>query len=277
MKLLNLSVLITIFTASILVFDLKAKADIFSDLNNIKQTIDRTKSNIDDAGSILNSSGKKRGTENSNNAITSQKYPCIEDVCIGDELKNLTHINWQPAKFNSILMRQIDTQKSLKAVGDPRSIKDFKPYWYNFLIDTKGAKILSNIKGFCQVNQGMSGIYLDKSGRKVRIGFLPQLSNDGQSQTLVVTSISQHIAFFKDTSKSQVQDLQSQIKQKYPAYYQSGNQSEASVDLTLTADPIAVYSLFITSRPLGQKAIRTMRENDFLNFPGCPKDPRIKL
>jgi hypothetical protein len=199
----------------------------------------------------------------------SDKYPCIEDVCIGDKLKDLSNINWLPARFN-ILGRQ----KPLKAVGNPANIKAFAPYMYAFVIDSKGAKILSGIKGFCQVNQGVNGIYLDKRGRKVRVGFLPKVSDDGRSQSFIVSSIIQDIVPLEAANKSQAQDLRSQIQQKYSAY-DGSNRDESLVGMAFS--PESVYVLSLSGPTQGPKAMRIMQEDDFRNFPGCPRSSRIKL
>jgi hypothetical protein len=66
MKVLNFSVLITISSVLLLVPSFRARADIFSDIDRINQTVNGTKGKIDNAGSIINGLGKLLGVGNNN-------------------------------------------------------------------------------------------------------------------------------------------------------------------------------------------------------------------
>jgi hypothetical protein len=215
-------------------------------------------------------------TERNSSKRSSDKYPCIEDVCIGDDIRDLSNINWEPTDktaFNSPAAKAIN----LRAIGNPADIKAFTPYWFVGRLDNKGVKILSKIKAFCEITHGLRGIYIDKYKRKVFVTFLQRLSDDEKSQALVVYAISQSQFIPGGVNQYEYADLQSQVKQKYPRY-DGNNPSEARV-VANTSSTVTntTVTLYLWAPTTGVKAIALPRMNGILNFPGCPTDSKIKI
>ena len=90
-------------------------------------------------------------------ASPSKEYPCIENICLGDDLKNISGINWISAT------KLPKNSKPPKAIGSAANIKAFAPYWNSGQLDTKGIQLLSGVKGFCEAKP--NSIDIDRSKR----------------------------------------------------------------------------------------------------------------
>jgi hypothetical protein len=152
------------------------------------------------------------------NPVAKNGNPCIEELCINDEVKSLINLKWKKVPVSNS-----DYTSSLGAVGDPNAVRIFSRYWSIGRVDSVGLQALSKIKGFCrqpilpEVN--LKGEYINKKGQPVVVNFNVVPSPDGKSQKFIVTNISKVIQRANVTPE-QEQDLAAQAQEKYKSYYQ---------------------------------------------------------
>jgi hypothetical protein len=210
--------------------------------------------------------------QHQDNPTTVNGMPCIEEVCIGDDLKNLGHINWNSAD-PSIKRASSKVPRNL-AIGNAADIQAFAPYWNSQNLDTKSIKILSRIKGFCippLINLFYAD-YTNKSGKPVMLVISISTSPDGKTQRWIVRDIFKTI-YIGATTDMQRQDLEAQIKAKYPSFAASPT-SAPSVRLEVVSVGVG---LRLSMPSWGPNALRGANRDNMLQFPGCGGDQKIKL
>ena len=96
------------------------------------------------------------------------KMPCLESVCIGDDIKSLQNIPWMPVDK----LPGGKQSEGWKVVGDTKSFQKLLPYLSVKEIDKKGIILLTQIKGFCKGpfrNPIFSGKYPGKDGKPITV------------------------------------------------------------------------------------------------------------
>jgi hypothetical protein len=189
--------------------------------------------------------------------------PCIEDVCINDELKDLGHIKWE-----DVIVSQ-EKSREFKAIGNPSSIKKMGYYFVRRYIDSKGIKELNKIKGFCNRPYKLNGIYEDKKGRDVVVTFDFLPTNNGKTQKFFVSQISQKL-FNQTVTREQLENLEDQIKIKYPGFHGNYDRNKPSVSVGIE---LTYTSLLINSQYFSDG----FSNEEYQKFPGCGGDVQIKL
>jgi hypothetical protein len=212
--------------------------------------------------------------ENVENPPIKNNNPCIEELCINDEVKNLSRLNWKkvPASSGTYLV---------KAVGDPNAIKIFSRYLATRNIDGTGLQALVKIKGFCEkpmeLRTSLSGRYTNKKGQLVVVYFSVVPSQDGKTQNFIVSGISKVITKEKVTDE-QYNDLVVQAEKKYQNYYQRNNANTVHYpnvrvnSSSLTGTYLQLESQFGQMIPGG-----VIDPSKFQYFPGCGGDKKINL
>jgi hypothetical protein len=199
----------------------------------------------------------------------SDQYPCIEDICLRDDIKKLSQIKWMSA--DQYLMRG----QPPRSIGNTKNIKAFAPYWNGGVLDTKGIKILSEIKGFCEPKylNSFTASYLDKDLRLIIVTFGIQISDNGKSQNFVVKNISK-VLYVGQTTESQKKALEAQAQEKYPKFFSNSRPLEPQVHVYSTGKGL-VLDLSLPS--IGAKALGFPSGDSMFSFPGCGGETPIKL
>jgi hypothetical protein len=199
----------------------------------------------------------------------SDQYPCIDDICVRDDIKKLSQINWMSA--DEYLVRG----QPPKSIGNTKNIKAFAPYWNGGVLDIKGIKILSGIKGFCEPKylNSFTASYLDKDRRLIIVTFGIQILDNGKSQNFVVKNISK-VLYVGQTSESQKEALEAQAQEKYPTFYANSRPLEPTVHVYKTGKGL-VLDLSLPS--IGAKALGFPSGDSMFSFPGCGGETPIKL
>lgn len=200
----------------------------------------------------------------------SDRYPCLEDICIGDDLTKFSDIDWMSAdKF-------LRNGKPPKSIGNPVNIKAFAPYWTSGQLDKKGINILSGIQGFCKPKRVniFAASYLNKDRKLIVVNFGIKVSDDLKSQSFVVRNIFK-LLYTGQVTESQKQDLAAQIKEKYPMYVTGKiTESTARIHQSFGSNGLGVM---LESPFTGIKALRDPGTDQMLSFPGCGGETKIKL
>jgi hypothetical protein len=189
--------------------------------------------------------------------------PCIEDVCINDELKDLGHIKWENLRINKERSREV------KAIGNPAAIKSLGYYFASGYLDAKGIKELNKIKGFCKKPYELNALYTDKKGRDVVVTFDFLPTKDRKSQKFFVRQISQKL-FNQTVTREQLENLEDQIKIKYPGFHGNYDRNKPSVSVGIE---LTYTSLLINSQYFSDG----FSSDEYRKFPGCGGDVQIKL
>lgn len=190
--------------------------------------------------------------------------PCIEEVCLGDEVQNLSHIQWKKLSAG-----EIDQPQRIKAIGDTNAIKTFSRYLTK--IDGTGLQALTKIKGFC-VNPiherlyRLQAEYVNKKGQKIIVNFIINPTEDGKSQKYIVSDIIKIIPVENITSEQRT-SIVSQVEEKYlgmatsrfPKVSVMGNTNGVGI----------VFNSYLASS--------TLPYDTYMKFPGCGGDKKIKI
>jgi hypothetical protein len=199
----------------------------------------------------------------------SDQYPCIEDICLRDDIKKLSQIKWMSA--DQYLVRG----QPPKSIGNTRNIQAFAPYWNGGVLDIKGIKIRSGIKGFCEPRDpnSFTASYLAKDRRLIIVTFGIQFSDSGKSQTFVVRHISK-VLYIGQTTRSQKQALEVEARRKYPTFYGDSRPLEPNVHVYETGKGLV---LDLSLPTIGSKGFGNPSRDSMFSFPGCGGETPIKL
>jgi hypothetical protein len=188
------------------------------------------------------------------------KMPCLEGICIGDDIQSLKDISWVSAD------KKLGKNKNYgwKIVGSPKVLQSLLPYLSGQIIDRNGINLLHGIKGFCTIALGgniFSGYLQSKDGKPIEVRFnLVALSND-KEQKIIVTEIRKRIA--TTDIGSQRESLQSEVERRYPSSNKILSRTNAVVQSSMSGGEIKAVYLRLYSKGMGSSA------SALLEFPGC--------
>ena len=130
--------------------------------------------------------------------------PCVEEVCVGDDAKELRHLRWKTA-----MIPGTDTPLSQAGVsdhylqrlrtvlrGDRGARRAVAPYWVTRQVDGAGMAALSGIRAVCEypgLSHRLRGTYFSRDGFRTVVSLEPIASDDGRAQRFVVASIHQYV------------------------------------------------------------------------------------
>jgi hypothetical protein len=192
--------------------------------------------------------------------------PCIEGVCLKDDIQSLKNINW--ISVNKKLSNRQNTH--WKAIGDQSSLQNLVPYLSAKVIDSKGINLLAKIQGFCTVlyaNPIFSGFYKGKDGKPIEVNFTLIYSSDRKSQKIVVSEIDKLVASGEFTSE-QLTSLGNEAAKRYPNSISKTSLPQTSVTVYpryRRGDNSVHLRLFYNNI----SAIDGFGGGEFLKFPGC--------
>jgi hypothetical protein len=188
--------------------------------------------------------------------------PCVKEVCIGDNLFDLTAINWQPVDKLIIKERNRRIPNGVM-LGNPMTIKPIAPYWYSGKIDAKGIKLLSRISGFCEASPNpLVGTYKSESGKQVFVNFELVGTQGGKTQEFIVSSISTVLPDTHNLTMNQWEMLRRDVDLKYPELLDRSPYNGLPY--------VTVGGMWDKSINLWSPPLRGLQTKDVLrNFPGC--------
>jgi hypothetical protein len=142
--------------------------------------------------------------------------PCINNICLGDDLSSLEKISWEAKKI-----RSKPSLSKLKKVyrGSDESIQNAALY-LDRGFDNEGLKFLKEIKVACQ-NKSISGKFVTENGNPtvVTVTLMPTKNPDQQRWT--VTNIAR--TYPSAISNQQKTEVISQIKERYASILDGKN------------------------------------------------------
>lgn len=210
------------------------------------------------------------------NSPSKNGNPCIEEICINDDIKSIPPLNWRKVRVSNE-----DGSQFLQAIGDRAAIKTYSRYWLVRQIDGVGVAALAKIKGFCKnpledSTMAISGVYTNKKGMPVLVVFHVVPSEDAKSQKIIVARIEKAISMEK-TTPEQTNDLENQAKARYPDYYPKSAGS-SQYPMVVVSDSLGYPTITLTSQytQILTPGI-TINPTKFKYFPGCGSEKRMKL
>ena len=212
---------------------------------------------------------------NGDNPLVKNGMPCIEEICLHDEPQDLDLIVWKGEQAG------VQKRSFVEAIMLGDRI---------LAVDNVGLRSLSQIKGACQALPTFSGSYTTKNGDNVSVRFQSVVSPDGTRQKYIVTRIERGIKGSNSLNNQQIEDLDSQTMQKYPAHYYNIYKSSkldfpagsvrllagGTGDASLQFNSPAVTSHFHKFKD-GFTLSKFTNPQIFYNFPGCGSERKIKL
>jgi len=158
--------------------------------------------------------------------------PCVEEVCVGDDVLELAHVAWQPAvnPTNGQPLSESRTSRMytdrLKIIlrADDAAIEAVAPYWYLRRFDAEGFRVLASIRAVCE-DLGVSGrlraTYMDRQGRATEVHFEPVPSDDAKSQRFLVAAIRSYVG--GDTDASRLKRIGAELVAPYQGFNTFGS------------------------------------------------------
>jgi hypothetical protein len=191
------------------------------------------------------------------------KMPCIEGICLGDKIQDLTNVNWKEAKLSR------GRNYGWKVVGDAKIFNELFPYLSSNAIDKKGIQLLSKIKGFCDMpkrNPIFTGYFTTKDGKDAAATFSLLPLDDGKSQVIFVSEIKKLISN-QEISPQQVSLLQAEAQRRYPNSNKMLTRTSVLIHSHIKNAKVDYVYLHL-SQPVGLTG-------SLLEFPGCTE--KVKL
>jgi hypothetical protein len=203
-------------------------------------------------------------------AIASERYeknrmPCVAEVCIQDNIQELTNINWIPVDKELRNVPNKNQNKGWKAIGDSKALQNLLPYLSGGIIDKKGIKLLPQIKGFCTMprfNPIFLAHYIGKDGKHVQVTFSLLPSSDQKSQKIVVSEIKKLISN-TEISPSQTESLFAEAEKRYPSSNKGGSPTTVLIQPDINYGKVTSVNLRLLQGNLFGSA------GSLLEFPGC--------
>lgn len=221
-------------------------------------------------------------------AHASEKL-CLSDVCIGDEMSDLTHVDWSPAKtkISGILAAEFTPRESvvkdlLKGVAPSirKEVESLAGYFVAGKIDSGAVERLGALKGFCELFKPFGvihGSFMSKSGHITTVDFKLLVGEQPEDQKIIVDKIER--TFKGVLTEEQRNDLFAQTSAKYngfkqtkPSSYSAGDPLEQAWEFTGKSLTLYGPRLLPISWQVG------FGGNDkLLKYPGCSGSNAVSL
>lgn len=158
--------------------------------------------------------------------------PCVEEVCVGDDVLKLANVAWQPAVnptngqplSESRASRMYTDRLKVILRGDDAAIEAVAPYWYLRRFDAEGFRVLAGIRAVCE-DLGVSGrlraTYIDRQGRTTEVHFAPVSSDESKSQRFLVAVIRSYVG--GDVDPSRLKRIGAELLAQYQGFNTYGS------------------------------------------------------
>ena len=197
-----------------------------------------------------------------NNPDVKNGLPCFKEICIGDELQDLSHIHWSGqvrSKPMQFVVNQNLSDLNSSIIASDSVKKALAVYMGSFSteLNSKMVELLGQVDAFCKNPMGdITGHYTDPSkGFTTMVVFRAIANKPGEKQKLVATSIGRY--FDTRYSSPQIDALFEDLSNRYST--------------------IKVNNQFpVITRLEGGVVIRMPQnpffgERELMNYPGCTK------
>jgi hypothetical protein len=146
--------------------------------------------------------------------------PCFANICLGDKLQDLELIEWKTINPRT-LQGTKGKDARIKAIG---LTQEAKAYLGSNLVDKKGIKAFSKVKGFCEpLQNGLFGSF-KRNGESIDVEFKLIASDDGKKQGFLVTKITRNLnEKWSKLTTAQHQQLNKDLSDKYPSLFNSND------------------------------------------------------
>jgi hypothetical protein len=135
--------------------------------------------------------------------------PCVEEVCVGDDAKDLTHVPWEEATVpgTDVPLGQSRVPEAYLARlrvmlrGAPDAIRALAPYWFLRRLDASGLSALSGIRAVCEtmnLSDRLEAKYSSEPGLRTVVSFEAVADDDGRIQRFLVAAIHRYVEGIHD-------------------------------------------------------------------------------
>lgn len=149
--------------------------------------------------------------------------PCINSVCINDDIMSIQQVNWQeaknmlgkPVKSMKINNNYLSNVMKKLAPQDKNTVVNAAPYIISGSFDSTGIAALTKIKGYCEAFPlaGLKGEFKSASGYTTVVYADVIPSADGKNQTINVRSIRRQ--YPNELTTEQANQLEKQFEMAY--------------------------------------------------------------
>ncbi len=190
---------------------------------------------------------------------------CMSQVCIGDDISTLAHIQWDGIKANPVTASS-PIMKNILAEVSPQPLEpvvDAAPYLSARQFDQTGIAKLAQVRGFCKSHANFQGTFQSESGHPSFVTARIEPSPDGKTQSIRVFSMSRQ--YPREYTDEQLSALKQQLTERY------GKAKHGENDPSWGIGPDR--GLFLRG-PVDWDG-GTKRRNLMKQFPGCGKALKI--
>jgi hypothetical protein len=152
--------------------------------------------------------------------------PCVEEVCVGDDVMTLRHVAWQevshPATGEPVMGSRVSTDY-LRQLGTylraaPKVLEAVAPYWYLRRFDSHGLSVLAAVSAVCRglsVAERLQAQYAASDGSQTVVTFEPVSRQPDRSPAFIVAAIHRYVD--RSTDGQQLAILGAAMSKRYGA------------------------------------------------------------
>ena len=197
--------------------------------------------------------------------------PCLDSVCVGDELSSLARIKWDTAgaafRGKPVSARQADDKQVAELTGkfapaSAAAARDLASYLRLGMFDSGSLPKVAKLSGLCEPLD-LAGTFKSPEGHLTRVRISSEPGNAPSAQSWRVKSIIRR--FPKDMTAAQTTELAAQLKQRYASVKETSNQSDLKAPTWKFDESRRELTL---SAPFGSVS---KKKEQLRQYPGCAK------
>lgn len=178
------------------------------------------------------------------NTYEKNGMPCMDEVCLGDSLEELSKVNFDTATMMGKGTPPVSSYKPRQNEIDMLSskykgnIKPISTYLSRSQFDNKTIQGLAEITATCTLGANLDGTFTSKGGNptQVKISLLP--TSDTSKQAWIVTGI--YRSYLSAKSEEQRKEVHTEMDARYNKYTKG---------MTKSGKPVYLYNTGYTSNP----------------------------
>jgi hypothetical protein len=166
--------------------------------------------------------------------------PCLADVCVGDELRQLVdRPSWIPVELPAADEYTAKNEQHLSRMlrGDAQVVADVLKYWPHRWFDGQGLKALNALQAVCDdvgVWLRPHAAFLNSEGRRVVVTFEPVATGVDAHQRFRVATL------FTRAAGETARALEAEIAARYEGFPRHPTESEPAVRLRADANGVSL-------------------------------------
>jgi hypothetical protein len=173
------------------------------------------------------------------NAAVRDGMPCVEEVCVGDDILSLRHIAWLEVRHPSTGASLVGSRVTPAYLEQLSSIlrapdvvlESVAPYWYLRRFDAAGLAALEKVRAVCQ-STGVSGrlqaSYAHDENNETVVSFEPLPSQDGAPARFVVVAIRRY--WNRVTDHATLARIGAELRQRYRGLSAYASQADPAAE-----------------------------------------------